>query len=170
MKLYTKQGDGGKTSLANGGKVPKYDDRMELLGAIDELSAQIGMAKVVADPELKERLARIQRDLMQLMAKVADQRQHAYSFSQEQVSFLEEEIDRLEEAFPRKKEFVLYGGCELSARLDVARTVARRAERRFWKATQWYGGDTKAQQYINRLSDYLYIEARYADYRAKIER
>jgi cob(I)alamin adenosyltransferase len=125
---------------------------------------------VVAGAELKDKLAKIQGDLMLLMAKVADPRKREYSFTQEQVTFLEAEIDRLEAAFPRKKAFVLYGGCELSARLDVARTVARRAERRFFKAAQWYGADAKAQQYINRLSDYLYIEARYADYLAGIDR
>ena len=80
---------------------------------------------------------------------------------------LEEEIDRIENSFPRIKDFVLYGGCELSARLDVARAVTRRAERRFRKVEQNYGADAKAVQYINRLSDYLYMCARYADYKVE---
>lgn len=70
----------------------------------------------------------------------------------------------MESLFPRIKDSVLYGGCEQSARLDMARAVARRAERRFRKAAVNYGADPKAMQYLNRLSDYLYVAARYADY------
>ena len=165
MKLYTKQGDSGTTSLMNGMRVPKYDDRMELMGAIDELSSHIGLAKVIAEPELKDRLSKIQGELIQMMAKIADPGNGKYSFTEEQISYLECVIDKLEQGFPRRKEFVLYGGCELSARLDVARTIARRAKRRFFKVSKGYNTDAKALKYINRLSDYLYIEARYADYR-----
>lgn len=165
MKLYTKQGDRGVTSLMNGIKVSKDDDRMELLGTIDELSSHIGLAKAVAGQEVCNRLSKIQLDLIQMMAKIADPRNSKYSFKEEQITYLEQAIDCLENAFPRKKEFVLYGGCELSARLDVARAVARRAERRFWKVAKGYNTDPKALQYMNRLADYLYIEARHADYR-----
>ena len=164
MKLYTKQGDSGMTSLMNGIKVAKHDDRMELLGTIDELSSHIGLAKVIAEPEIKDRLSKIQGELIQMMAKIADPHNSDYSFSEEQICYLERAIDKLEQAFPRRKEFVLYGGCELSARLDVARTIARRAERRFFKVSKSYNTDPKALQYMNRLSDYLYIEARHADY------
>ena len=133
----------------NGISVSKADDRIELVGTIDELNSFIGLAKVLADASLKESLAHIQRNLMLIMAGVA------------------EEIDRIENSFPRIKDFVLYGGCELSARLDVARAVTRRAERRFRKVEQNYGADAKAVQYINRLSDYLYMCARYADYKVE---
>lgn len=165
MKLYTKQGDSGTTSLMNGIKVSKDDERMELLGTIDELSSHIGLAKVMADSELMDRLSKVQGELIQIMAKIADPRNPKYNFTDEQILFLENTIDRAEHAFPREKKFVLYGGCELSARLDLARTVARRAERRFFKVSKGYNTDPKALQYMNRLSDYLYIEARYADYR-----
>lgn len=164
MKLYTKQGDKGTTSLMNGIKVSKDDERMELLGTIDELSSHIGMAKAIAGPELIDRLSKVQGELIQMMAKIADPHNPKYAFTDEQILFLENTIDRVENAFPREKKFVLYGGCELSARLDLARTVARRAERRFFKVSKGYNTDSKALQYINRLSDYLYIEARYADY------
>ena len=170
MNIYTKTGDRGTTSLMNGIRVSKSDDRIELLGAIDELNSHIGLAKVLADASLKERLSHIQRNLMQIMAGVADPRCMDYRFSAEETSALEKEIDRIENSFPRAKEFVLYGGCEQSARLDVARAVARRAERRFRKVEQNYGADAKAVQYINRLSDYLYMCARYADHRAEHER
>lgn len=163
MKIYTKNGDKGTTSLMNGLSVSKSDDRIELLGTIDELSSHIGLAKVVAGNELKENLSHIQKNLMQIMAGIADPRDLNYRFQEMEIAALEQAIDEMESAFPRLKEFVLYGGCELSARLDVARAVARRAERRFRKVTQYYGADAKAAQYMNRLSDYLYVCARYTD-------
>lgn len=169
MKIYTKNGDSGKTSLMNGISVSKSDERIELLGTIDELSSNIGLAKVIADNRLSKRLSQIQKELMQLMAGIADPRNAEYKFTKEETLALEDEIDHLEDSFPRAKEFVLYGGCEQSARLDVARAVARRAERRFRKVAQNYGADSKAMQYINRLSDYLYVAARYADYRASAD-
>lgn len=166
MKIYTKNGDDGKTSLMNGISVSKSDDRIELLGTIDELSSNIGLAKVIAEPPLAERLSLIQKNLIQMMAGIADPRNMDYRFTKEETLALEEEIDHIEELFPRSKEFVLYGGCEQSARLDMARAVVRRAERRFRKVAQNYGADSKAMQYMNRLSDYLYVAARFTDYKA----
>lgn len=164
MKIYTKTGDKGTTSLMNGISVSKSDDRIELLGTIDELSSHIGLAKVLANDDFKDTLSHIQKNLMQIMAGIADPRDLNYRFSSSETASLEQAIDEIEQSFPRPKEFVLYGSCEQSARLDVARAVARRAERRFRKVSQYYGADAKAAQYINRLSDYLYICARYADY------
>lgn len=164
MKIYTKKGDSGKTSLLGNVSVSKSDDRIELLGTIDELSSHIGLAKVAADEPLRKRLSSIQKELIHLMAGIADPRSPKYRVSQEQITALEAEIDRLEASFPRAKEFILYGGCELSARLDVARAVARRAERRFRKVALNYGADAHALAYINRLSDYLYMAARFADH------
>lgn len=164
MNIYTKNGDTGQTSLMNGISVSKADDRIELLGTIDELSSHIGLAKVIANDTLQKQLSLIQKDLIQLMAGIADPRNLDYRFTKEKTLALEEEIDSMEDSFPRAKEFILYGGCEQSARLDVARAVARRAERRFRKVAQNYGANNIALQYLNRLSDYLYIAARYADY------
>ncbi len=166
MDIYTKQGDGGKTSLMNGVRIPKSDDRIELVGTIDELNSVIGLAKVIAVSPLRDALSCRQKDLMKIMSGIADPRNADYHLTKEVVLALEEEIDSMESKFPRAKEFVLYGGCEQSARLDVARAVARRAERRFYKVSQNYGADPKAMQYMNRLSDYLYVAARYADYQA----
>ena len=164
MKVYTRKGDGGNTSLANGMSVSKADDRIELLGAIDELNSYIGHAKVLSEGRLRENLSDIQRSLMKIMAAVADPRNLDYRMKAEETTHLEKWIDEVEAAFPRVKDFVLYGGCELSARLDIARSVTRRAERRFRKVAQNYGADAKAMQYVNRLADYLYVEARYADH------
>ena len=142
MKVYTKKGDGGNTSLANGMSVSKADDRIELIGTIDELNSYIGHAKVLSEDHLKTNLAEIQRTLMKIMAAVADPRNLDYRMSAEETVHLEDQIDELEAAFPRARDFVLYGGCELSARLDIARAVTRRAERRFRKVAQNYGEQT----------------------------
>ncbi|KAI4442879.1 cob(I)yrinic acid a,c-diamide adenosyltransferase [Schaedlerella arabinosiphila] len=164
MSIYTKKGDSGKTSLMDGISVSKSDDRIELLGTIDELNSSIGLAKVIADHPLYDDLARRQQELLQMMNGIADPRNPDHRFTKEETLTLEEGIDHMESLFPRIKDFVLYGGCEQSARLDMARAVARRAERRFRKAALKYGADPKAMQYLNRLSDYLYVAARYADY------
>ena len=165
MKVYTKKGDGGNTSLANGMSVSKADDRIELIGTIDELNSYIGHAKVLSEGHLKTNLAEIQRTLMKIMAAVADPRNLDYRMSAEETVHLEEQIDELEAAFPRVKDFVLYGGCELSARLDIARSVTRRQSGDFAK---WHRitADAKAMQYVNRLADYLYVEARFADHQS----
>lgn len=167
MKIYTKKGDGGNTSLMNGVSISKADDRIELLGTIDELNSHLGLAKVLADGDLCDRLSQIQRNLMKIMSGIADPKNLDFRFDKAEVLALEEEIDRMENALPRSKEFtfVLYGGCEQSARLDVARAVARRAERRFRKVSQYFGTDAVAASYINRLSDFLYMAARYTDYK-----
>ena len=164
MSIYTKKGDSGKTSLMDGISVSKSDDRIELLGTIDELNSSIGLAKVIAEHPLYDDLARRQQELLQMMNGIADPRNPDHRFTKEETLTLEEGIDHMESLFPRIKDFVLYGGCEQSARLDMARAVARRAERRFRKAALKYGADPKAMQYLNRLSDYLYVAARYADY------
>lgn len=163
MNIYTKKGDAGSTSLCNGVRISKADDRIELVGTIDELSSFLGLAKVVADEQLKEALSHVQKNLILIMAGVADPKNMDYRFQKEETDLLEKEIDRMEQSFARAKEFVLYGGCEVSARLDVARAVARRAERRFQKVSRNYGADANAMQYMNRLADYLYIWARYLD-------
>lgn len=170
MKIYTKKGDNGRTSLLNGQGVLKTDDRIELLGTIDELSSQIGLAKVLAGEQLRTELTHIQKNLMHIMSGVADPMKKDYRFNEKETETLEQWIDRTEASFPRIKDFVLYGGCEQSARLDVARAVARRAERRFRLVAQKFVADKKAMQYVNRLSDYLYVSARYADYQAENNR
>ena len=154
MKIYTKKGDNGRTSLLNGQGVLKTDDRIELLGTIDELSSQIGLAKVLAGEQLRTELTHIQKNLMHIMSGVADPMKKDYRFNEKETETLEQWIDRTEDSFPRINDFVIYGGCEQSARLDVALAVA----------------DKKAMQYVNRLSDYLYVSARYADYQAENNR
>ena len=136
MKIYTRKGDNGRTSLLDGKSVLKTDDRIELLGTIDELNSHLGMAKVLAGEDLRRELTHIQRLLMGIMSGIADPMKREYRFDEKETEKLEAWIDRIEDSFPRIKDFVLYGGCEESARLDVARAVARRAERRFRTVAQ----------------------------------
>ena len=107
MSIYTKKGDDGRTSLIDGISVSKSDDRIELLGTIDELNSAIGLAKVIAEKPLYDNLARRQQELMQMMSGIADPRNPKYRFSKEDTLTLEEGIDHMENSFPRVKEFVL---------------------------------------------------------------
>lgn len=163
MKVYTKKGDKGKTSLIDEIEVSKTDERIELLGILDELSCYIGSAKLLLSDEVKEELSGIQKDLRFIMAGVADAENPIYQVEEEQISMLEDKIDDIENSFVREKKLILYGECEESVRLDIARAVARKAERCFWKVYQEYSLDLHAIQYMNRLSDYLYILARFED-------
>lgn len=157
MKLYTKTGDDGTSSLMNGKRIKKSDIVFEVLGSLDELSCQIGLAKV-ADSEKKyfSLLEEVQKTLMKIMADVASDGDEKYEITDRDISFLEENIDAMGKCF----EFVLCGNSELSARLDVARCIARRAERAMIKAADSYKIKKASLIYINRLSDFLYALAR----------
>ncbi len=163
MSIYTKTGDLGTTSLLNRARVPKHDARIELLGNIDELNSQLGLAKVLLCDNGKENITAIQQDLMKIMSGVADSANKDFAVSSDMIDALEKKIDKTEAQFSRKPGFVVYGACEASARIDMARAIARRVERRFCKVSQIYGADANAIIYINRLSDYLYVLARYVD-------
>lgn len=167
MKLYTGTGDEGITSLMNGVRLAKSEERIELLGTIDELSSYIGLAKVVLKEGQKQELSSIQKMLITIMAGVADTGNKDFQVTKEQITLIEKQIDSIENKFPRQKEFILYGECEESARLDVARSVARRAERCFKRVELRHDVDLRAMKYMNRLSDYLYILARYEDYQMR---
>ncbi|MBQ4515333.1 MAG: cob(I)yrinic acid a,c-diamide adenosyltransferase [Clostridia bacterium] len=160
MKIYTKSGDCGTTSLCGGKAVSKTDEKIELLGTIDEVNSHLGLAKVVAEDSLKETISCLQRNLMLVMAGISDSENADFFIKNEQIAALESEIDKIEVSFERENCFVLYGANELSARLDVARAVLRRAEREFCKVAKKHKTDKNALVYINRLSDYLYILAR----------
>lgn len=165
MNIYTKSGDKGMTTLKGAQSVSKSDDRIQLLGAIDELTSHLGLAKV--EPSCAYMLPvieTIQNKLITVMAGIADSYNQKYRLLAADVAELETEIDRIEASFPREKVFVLPGGCKASAQLDVARTVARRAERCMVDVAKRHSIDLMTKQYMNRLSDYLYVNARYVDY------
>lgn len=164
IKVYTKKGDRGMTSLMRVPSIPKSDDRIELLGTIDELTSHIGEVKSFSDcPDFRGFLERIQKTLQVIMAGVADNGNFKYELKEEETTALEDEIDRLDGLYEREPHFVLPGGCRQSARLDVTRTVARRAERAMTRVSRSYGMRQEYLQYMNRLSDYLFTAARYLD-------
>lgn len=166
MNIYTKGGDKGMTDLVHTKNVSKSDDRIQLVGTIDELSSHIGLVKTMLnDGDILHFLEKIQKTLIKVMAGVADPYNREYKIHDEKTELLEEEIDRMEGLFNRPKEFILPGACRLSAEIDVARTVARRAERALAAVSVKFGSDTGTKKYMNRLADYLYLLARYADAR-----
>ena len=164
MKLYTKGGDGGFSTLSSPMKISKADERFESLGTLDELSAHLGLCRAASPCEkLSGSLVRIQKTLVGLMSGIAYPNEKAYEVPEEEIAFLEEEIDKTESSSGKERGFALPGGCEISARLDVARTVCRRAERTLAVTAKRYPVHADARAYINRLSDYLYAAARYTE-------
>ena len=164
MNIYTKNGDKGTTDLIRTKNVSKSDDRIQLVGTIDELTSHLGVVKtMLTDENAIRTLESIQGTLITVMAGVADPFNREYKISDEKTESLEAEIDRMEALFERPKKFILPGGNPLSAQIDVARTVARRAERALALVSVKFGADTGTKKYMNRLADYLYVLARYMD-------
>jgi len=162
MNIYTKNGDRGTTDLIRSHNVAKSDDRISLVGTIDELTSHIGLCKsMISDRDTVRFLEKIQSTLITVMDGVADPYNNEYRLKEDKTELLEEEIDRLESLFERPEMSVLPGKTRLSAEIDVARTVARRAERALSLVSIRFGADSGAKKYMNRLADYLYILARY---------
>ena len=164
MNIYTKNGDKGTTDLIRTKNVSKSDDRIQLVGTIDELTSHLGLVKtMIADADTIRIIEKIQATLITVMAGVADPYNREYKINDDKTEVLESEIDRMEALFDRPKKFILPGGNHLSAEIDVARTVARRAERALASVSVKFGADTGTKKYMNRLADYLYVLARYND-------
>src|SRR5262245_35603121 len=174
VKIYTKSGDAGDTSLFDNSRVSKADPRVEAYGKVDELNACLGAALAEGlDRDLVEAIETIQKELFALGATLADPasrispRVTKASVGDVEISRLEQTIDRLEAELPPLKRFILPGGSRAGARLHVARTVCRRAERR----VVGLGADAVDAQvvvYLNRLSDLLFVMARAANHRAQV--
>ena len=168
-KLYTGSGDKGLTSLLPGSQVSKADERVGAIGGVEEAVAALGLARSVsADADLTGKLVRVQTTLRTLTAGLADPRSGKFVFSSEEISFLESDTDRMAEELTEKRgadwQSDLPGGCELSARLDAARSAVRRAERALIAMDRRYAVSGNFKVYINRLGDWLLAAARYADY------
>ncbi len=161
-KVTTKIGDGGTTALGDGTKVSKSDLRINCIGEIDELNSFIGHAKIAtSDQRIFKELIKIQNNLLNLGAEISIPGKKLELVKDESVSDLEDIIEQMNKKLPSLKEFVLPGGDEFSARLHIARTVCRRAERNI---VNLVGGDKKFNiwiQYLNRLSDYLFVLSRF---------
>ena len=167
-KIYTRGGDTGETSLGDGSRVSKLDPRIAAYGATDELNAAVGvvLAGGSSCPEpVRAVLARVQNELFDLGAdlSVPLEREGRLRVTQAQVDELEQDCDRFNADLPELKSFVLPGGTEAAARLHVARTVCRRAEREAIAAVGDFELNPVALLYLNRLSDLLFILARAAN-------
>jgi cob(I)alamin adenosyltransferase len=165
-KIYTRGGDAGETSLGDGSRVSKLDARIAASGTIDELNASIGVAlSGDCPPAIAGVLRRVQNELFDVGADVAVPLEHGgrLRVTQELVDALEEECDRFNAALPELRSFVLPGGSEAAARLHVARTICRRAERDALMAARDHEIDPLVAVYLNRLSDLLFILARAAN-------
>lgn len=160
-RIYTRTGDDGTTGLGDGARVAKDDVRVEAYGTVDELNACIGMlrAELPAQHDAQTLLNEIQHDLFDLGGELCIPGHRL--LKAERVDALEREIDRLNAALPMLKEFILPGGNRAAAAAHLARTVCRRAERRIHSLTR-AADDAGALplQYLNRLSDYLFVLAR----------
>jgi cob(I)alamin adenosyltransferase len=173
VKIYTRKGDDGTTGLWYGGRVPKFAGRPEAYGSVDEAAAALGMCRAAAEPggELHTDILRLQRELFVAGAELATAPEAAGRLepgvsktTAEMVDRLEADIDRYMDRVDLPPKFVIPGGTELSARLDVARGAVRRAERRV--AALHHEGeldDATVLTYLNRLSDALFAMARFAD-------
>jgi cob(I)alamin adenosyltransferase len=173
VKIYTRKGDDGTTGLWYGGRVPKHDGRPEAYGSVDEAASALGLARAAADRggELYEDILRVQNELFVAGAELATAPEAAgrleagvSKVTAEMVDRLESDIDRYMERVELPPKFVIPGGTELSARLDVARAAVRRAERRV-AALKDAGelADEIVVTYLNRLSDAVFAMARFAD-------
>ncbi len=173
VKIYTRGGDDGTTGLWYGGRVDKSGARPEAYGSVDEAGAALGLCRVAAkdDPELHDDLLRLQGELFVAGAQLATAPEAAGRLeegvsrvSEEMIARLEADIDRYMERVDLPPKFVIPGGTELSARLDLARTAVRRAERRI--VSLKLAGELEDEtvlRFLNRASDFLFAAARYAD-------
>ncbi len=169
-KIYTKTGDAGDTGLSTGERRPKDDVRIAAYGTVDETNAVIGVARIHVSGDVDEMLGRIQNDLFDLGADLATPESDKplgftpLRITAAQVERLETEIDKLNSYLSPLDSFVLPGGTTGAAYLHMARTVARRAERFIVASSR--GGEIispDARAYINRLSDFLFVAARYVN-------
>ena len=176
-KIYTRTGDDGTTALGSGRRVAKYDLKVEAYGTLDETNAAIGLARLHtrnSAPELDAMLARIQNDLFDLGADLCfpDETRDArgrLQVSDTQVNRLESEIDALNRELQPLRSFVLPGGTPAASFLHLARTTSRRAERLVvaLAARPDEPVGAPALRYINRLSDFLFVAARFANDKGK---
>ncbi len=174
MKIYTKTGDSGETSLFDNTRVSKADARVDAYGEVDEVNACLGAARAAgADADTSALIEALQKDLFALGARLADpsariaDRVTKAAIGNADVQRLEQAIDRLEATLPPLRRFILPGGSAAGALLHLARTVCRRAERRVIGLGAG-AVDPTLIVYLNRLSDLLFVMARAANHRAGV--
>lgn len=171
MKIYTKSGDRGETSLFSGGRVPKHHRRVETYGTIDELNSILGVARAAKpSPQTERWLEDVQRQLFHLGADLATPTEaksnRVIRVKPSQVKWLEETIDQMTAELAPLKHFILPGGTLAAAHLHAARTVCRRAERLITALRQEADISEVTVAYVNRLSDWLFTLARFENKQA----
>jgi cob(I)alamin adenosyltransferase len=168
-KIYTRTGDDGTTGLVDGSRAGKDSPRMAAIGDVDEANSCIGVASLHADGEMLARLRMIQNDMFDLGADLAtpgddfEPSEMTLRVVAAQVMRLESEIDAMNAGMPPLTSFILPGGTPLGGALHIARVTARRAERMAVRAAREIPVNPKALAYLNRLSDWLFVAARYAN-------
>lgn len=165
-KIYTRGGDKGKTSLALGQRLYKSDDHIQSLGDIDELNCQIGVVIALLPAScgtqlIGKDLLKIQNILFDIGAELAMHGSDYPTLQQSFIDNLESRLDALNEQTPSLKEFILPGGHPSAAQCHLARSVCRRAERQLVKLDPHQKSFSQPLKYLNRLSDYLFVAARY---------
>ena len=164
MEVYTGYGDKGMTDLSHTKNVSKSDDRICLMGSVEELMSHIGLVRVLVDDvDVVRMLEKISETLKKIIDGVSDPYNREFKVSEDRTELLEEEIGRMKEIFSGEKLPILPGDSRGAAEVDVTRAVARRAERELALVSVKFGSDTGAKKYMNRLSDYFYVLARYVD-------
>ena len=164
MEVYTGYGDKGMTDLSHTKNVSKSDDRICLMGSVEELMSHIGLVRVLVDDvDVVRMLEKISETLKKIIDGVSDPYNREFKLSEDRTELLEEEIGRMKEIFSGERLPILPGDSRVAAEIDVTRAVARRAERELALVSVKFGSDTGAKKYMNRLSDYFYVLARYVD-------
>ncbi len=159
-KIYTRTGDDGSTGLGDGSRVPKDNARVEAYGSVDECNSAVGVVLAVPGlpAEVREVLIRVQHELFDLGGELCIPGHRAIQAGH--VSGLEQALDAFNEQLPPLKEFILPGGGTAAAACHLARTICRRAERRCWTLARSQTVAAEPLQYLNRLSDLLFVIAR----------
>lgn len=176
LKIYTKTGDKGTTSLIGGTKVPKSHLRIEAYGTVDELNSYTGLCRdLLTDEKCREVLLEVQDRLFTIGSSLAcdpikEPKMQIPDLKESDISLLENEIDRMNDAVPPMKSFILPGGHPVLSHLHIARCVCRRAERCCVRLEEEsLEADSIILKYLNRLSDYLFVLSRYTGHLLKVE-
>lgn len=170
-RIYTRTGDAGDTALGNGARVAKHSMRVTAYGTVDEANSALGLARLHAEGDLDQQLARIQNDLFDLgadlcrpdMERDAEAPYPVLRMADAQVDRLEREIDAMNARLEPLRSFILPGGSALAANLHLCRTITRRAERCVVELATMESVNESAVKYLNRLSDWFFVAARIAN-------
>jgi len=171
-KVYTRGGDMGKTSLVGGQRVSKASARLEAYGTVDELSSHLGLlAAMMGDDAEKDMIIRIQNCLFNVCTNLATDQEQTLLYPsaylpEGEIERLEQKVDEIMQQLPERQGFVLPGGTKEAAQAHVCRTVCRRAERRIVALSEVAKITPNILQYVNRLSDYLFVLAKKINFNA----